>query len=192
MIPSTKNIYEKQDWSSFYWLIENLLLELQEGRRNAFSIQFLIPGEQSFPYLQGQLGYASEFQLEIVGEYFLRREMSRAQKASLEVLGWIPPDEEFENFRKYVDPAVPLSTASAYILNSVKLIFNIEHSVWMTIGTSPISKALVDTDRLWHHKDDPLVFCLPGENFDKTIEGTSKRFAESPENTTTVSQAKGS
>lgn len=178
MNTAKKSIYEKQDWSSFHWLLENLLLQLREQRRNAFCIEFVISGESPNPYLQGQLGYEDEFQLEIVGEYFLRTEMTKAQKASLEVVGWMPPTDEFKNFRKTIDSSVDLSKASAYLLNSVKLIFAIEHDVWMTLGDAPVSRKLIQTDKLWHHKDEPLIFCLPGENMQDTAEGTSKQFHE--------------
>jgi len=148
---------ESPSWNQLHWLVEELLKDIQSERTNAFGLSFLLERYNPPPYIQGQMGGAGEFQIEIVGDYFLEPDLTVSQKSSLNQTGWASPREGFPNYRKMISPKLALDSASIYLVTSMRMVFSLK-GCWMTMGNTTRSKALISKGGFDVHRNDTFVF----------------------------------
>ena len=136
-------------------------------------VTFLSTGFKPDPYVQvGLPDENGSITIEVISNTFLDTKLTEWQINNLMSLGWNAPNSINPNFWLTVN-AEATYEASQFMVYAVHSVFGLEPGAWFTFGTSPADEALNNSGLFWRRRGDAGVICLPGQNADETVEGSS-------------------
>lgn len=163
----------KTTWEPLNDAFTALLLELQKGLRKNFLVSFEIDGFSPYPYIQASLNADDDFVIEFASNVYLEPDLNRVQIARLDAIGWRKPNGRNPNYTKIVSGGQPAESLSRYITTTLRIIYDLEESVWILFGDQEQDHRIYARDGFWHRLGQEGVVCLPGHNAEETVEGIS-------------------
>lgn len=160
-------------WEPLYEAFTNLLLELQKGQRLNFIVSFEIDGFSPYPYIQANLSLEGDFVIEFTSNVYLEPDLNRVQIARLDAIGWRKPNGRNPNYTKIVNGDQPAASLARYITTTLRMIYELDESVWIVFGDKDEDRPTYSVDAFWHRLGQEGVVCLPGKNSSETVEGIS-------------------
>lgn len=160
-------------WEPLHDAFTKLLLELQKGLRRDFLVSFEIDGFSPYPYIQAKLNPEGDFVIEFTSNVYLEPDLNRVQISRLDAIGWRKPNGRNPNYTKIVNGDQPPSSLARYITTTLRMIYELDESVWIVFGDKNEDRAIYSDDTFWHRLGQEGVVCLPGKNAKETIEGIS-------------------
>jgi hypothetical protein len=160
-------------WEPVYLAIEVLANQLISGKRDSFSISFLLPNYKPSPYVQVQLLRDRSFFAEFSSNVYLEPDLKKSQTAHLASMGWAKPNGTNPNYSRSFYSGYPSDSLARYLLSSVRLALDLPLDTWMYFGSSDLDLYVASMSDFWHSLESEGVVCLPGKNPDSTREGVS-------------------
>lgn len=160
-------------WEPLHDAFTMLLLELQKGLRKDFLVSFEIDGFSPYPYIQANLNREGDFVIEFTSNVYLEPDLNSVQIARLDAIGWRKPNGRNPNYTKIVNGDQPATTLARYVTTTLRLIYELDESVWIVFGDRVEDRPIYSVDSFWHRLNQEGVVCLPGKNASETIEGIS-------------------
>jgi hypothetical protein len=170
-IPEQVAVLLPSIWEPLYDAFATLLVELQKGLRKSFVVSFEIDGFSPYPYIQAALNREGDFVVEFTSNLYLEPDLSRKQIERLDSIGWRKPNSRNPNYTKIVNGDQPASSLARYITTTLRIIYNLDESVWIVFGDVAEDYRAYSVDSFWHRMGKEGVVCLPGMNAEETIEG---------------------
>lgn len=162
-----------QIWDPLNVAFTALLVELQKGLRANFVVSFEIDGFSPFPYIQASIRPKGDFVIEFTSNVYLEPDLNKAQIARLDALGWRKPNGRNPNYTKIFNGDQPAETLSRYITTTLRMIYELDESVWILFGNQEEDRHIYSVDGFWHRLGQEGAVCLPGKNPKETMEGIS-------------------
>lgn len=174
MYPEPENQIIKNDqWKPLHIAIEHLLIQLTQAQRETFCVKFKLEGYGIEPYLQGYLDENGDFIIEFSSNVFLEPNLTAAQRAQLDGLGWSKPNGKNPNYSKRILRAHPVAMTSRYLVTTLRVVLELPIGTWMDFGTSKEDLEVSSSDMFWHRLVANNEVCLPNQNTTETREGIS-------------------
>ncbi len=160
-------------WEPLHDAFTTLLLELQKGLRVSFEVSFEIDGFSPYPYIQAALNAEGDFVVEFTSNVYLEPDLNRVQISRLDAIGWRKPNGRNPNYTKIVNGDQPASSLARYITTTLRMIYDLDESVWIVFGDIIEDRHVYSVDAFWHRLNQEGTVCLPGKNVAETVEGIS-------------------
>lgn len=160
-------------WEPLHNAFTTLIEQMQQGLRESFSVSFEIDGFSPYPYIQASVNDDADLVIEFTSNVYLEPDLNRTQIARLDSIGWRKPNGRNPNYTKIVSGVQPTSSTARYITTTLRMVYQLDDSVWIVFGTEDLDKLVYQSDSFWHRLDAEGVVCFIGKNVDETIEGIS-------------------
>lgn len=160
-------------WEPLHDAFATLIEQMQQRHRDSFTVSFEIDGFSPYPYIQASLNVEGDLVIEFTSNVYLEPDLNRLQISRLDAIGWRKPNGRNPNYTKIVAGGQPSSSTARYITTTLRMVYQLDESVWIVFGSHHLDEVVYQSDSFWHRLDNEGVVCLVGKNVDETVEGIS-------------------
>ena len=160
-------------WEPLHDAFATLLGQMKTSQRETFDVSFEIEGFSPYPYIQASFNQDGDFVIEFTSNVYLEPDLNKVQIARLDAIGWRKPNGRNPNYTKIVERGQPVASLARYITTTLRMVYQLDDSVWIVFGTDPLDSVAYQGDSFWHRLDADGIVCFVGKNVDETVEGIS-------------------
>lgn len=160
-------------WEPLHDALAALLGQMKTSQRETFEVSFEIEGFSPYPYIQASFNEDGDFVIEFTSNVYLEPDLNKVQIARLDAIGWRKPNGRNPNYTKIVDREQPAASVARYITTTLRMVYQLDDSVWIVFGREPLDAVVYQADSFWHRLGVEGVVCFVGKNASETVEGIS-------------------